>query len=581
MADRIEIRMLGRLYVRRANGEVVEGDEWTTGKTADLLRILALNANRPVSVSGLVDKLWPDVDEAKGRASLRTAASRVRRVLGSPCIERHLGGLVLRNAWVDVSSFRTIVLEAKSAMHAKDYAAVVSLAREAEALYVADFHAHDDKSIWSSETRESLRMSRQLLLADAGDSAVQLLWMRDAIDFATLALASDPSFERPHRTLMTAHAGLGEIELALRAFDHCRVNLSQELGADPSPQTRALHIQILSGDFDDFETPPFTGREDEVESLAGIVRDSIAGDGCDVIILSGAHGSGRKALLHAASERVPHSHVRQVSDDGLGSSTKVKLASVTSDRRSDIIIWGSGAADLDQEVGEVTDYLGGLDPARPKVFAVITSEEAGDAITNRLQGGSLTVRHLKTKKMNDEDLSKLATTILSSSVTSRLMSELRDRSLGLSGRAVEVLREWIASGWIISTASGLDLYNDSAAVSGLSPVGDQFRILLEQVSSDEMEFCQLIAVIDKPVKAKDLISIDGFDIGHPDTLEILQERLDALSDLGIFRVSATGYEFRSRPLRDSFEAWLRPAVKARLMRQIDGTFSDHESSAIG
>src|SRR4051794_36296516 len=99
LVDRIEVRMFGRLFVRRSNGEVVHPDEWSTGKTADLLRLLALNGNRPVSVQSLINNLWPDVEEDKAKASLRTAASRVRQVLGEPCIERRLGGLILRNSW--------------------------------------------------------------------------------------------------------------------------------------------------------------------------------------------------------------------------------------------------------------------------------------------------------------------------------------------------------------------------------------------------------------------------------------------------------------------------------------------------
>lgn len=67
--DRIEIRMFGRLFVRRSNGDVVDSDEWSTGKTADLLRLLALNGNRPVSVQSLINKLWPDVDDDKAKAA--------------------------------------------------------------------------------------------------------------------------------------------------------------------------------------------------------------------------------------------------------------------------------------------------------------------------------------------------------------------------------------------------------------------------------------------------------------------------------------------------------------------------------
>ena len=575
MTDRIEIRMLGRLFVRRSDGDVVDGDEWSTGKTTDLLRLLALNANRPVSVNGILDKLWPDVDEVKARASLRTAASRVRRALGSACIDRHLGGLVLRDVWVDVVAFQSIVNEARAAMHAREWARVVSLAREAEALYVADFRAYDDKSVWATEVRETLKMSRQMLLADAGESAVQLLWMRDAIDFSTLAIASDPCFERPHRSLMLAHTGLGEIELALRAFEHCRVNLSQELGADPSPQTRALHIQILSGDFDEGPPTPFTGREAEVSSLAKVIAESIASDGCEVVCLTGPDGSGRESLLQAAVARVPRARVRQLLDDGHGSSTAVKLASVVSDRRSDVAVWGPVDGDPAWAVTTLMAFLSGLDSGVPRVIAIITSDEAGDLLENNVLDSHITLYRKVTGTISDTDLAALAGVILSGTATPRLLRDLQEQSGGLAGKAVTILREWIASGWIISTVSGLDLYNDAAAVAGMPPVGDHFRVLLEQLSIEEMEFCELLAIVDHPVSAGTVSEMGRVGGRTLEDVDTIQSRLDALADLGILRIGARGYEFRNRAIRDSFESWLRPAVRARLLRQIDGKFHEH------
>ena len=567
MNDRIEIRMLGQFFVRRSDGEVVAADEWNTGKTTDLLRLLALNANRPVSVSGLLEKLWPDVEEVKARASLRTAASRVRRALGTAQIDRQLGRLVLRDVWVDVVAFQTIVHEAKAAMHARDYARVVSLAREAEALYIADFRAHDDKSVWATEVRESLMMSRQTLLADAGVSAVKLLWMRDAIDFSTLAITADPCFERPHRSLMRAHAGLGEVELALRAFEHCRANLSQELGADPSSQTRALHIQILSGNIEEFPVTPFTGREREVESLAAAIAAGIASNGCDVVCLTGPEGSGREALLQAAVAQVPRARIRQPLNDGLN-TTAVKLPNVVSDRRSDVSVLGPIDGEPAREANRMMVFLSGLVPGVPRVISVLTSESAGDLLEDHLRDGPINLHRRSTSKISDQDLAALAYAVLSGTATPTLLKELKEQSEGLAGYAVSILREWIASGWVISTANGLALYNDAGAVTGMPPVGNHFRMLLEQVNHQELEFCQLLAIIDSPVSASAILALNSDDVGNSEKLDEIQFLLDEMADLGILRISAQGYEFRNFAIRDSFVSWLRPAVKARLMHKI-------------
>lgn len=574
MTDRTEIRMFGRLFIRRPDGEVVDDEAWNTGKTADLLRILALDANRRVSVTSLLDKLWPTVDEARARASLRTAASHLRRMIGAECIDRHLGGLVLRNAWVDVVAFRTLVLEARSALHARDHQRVVRLAREAEALYLADFYAHDDKSEWAIEARESLRMSRQSLLADASASAVTLMWMRDAIDFASLAIAVDPCLERAYWSLMRAHAGLGEVELALRAFERCRINLAQELGADPSPQTRALHLQILSGDIDDISLTPFTGRTEEVVSLAALIKACIRHDGCDLICLTGPKGSGRGALLQAAAAAVPRSHLRQLLGDGRDTTDPLMLARGLSTKRSDVTMAGPLDGDPDYVSGRIQSFLAALDPNVPRVLVAVTSAETGERLQDLLRDSPVAVHVQSTGPITDSDLAELARSALSSDPTPRLLSELKEQSGALAGRAVGILREWIASGWIISTQSGMDLYNDTAAVDGAHPVGNYFRANMEQMSPEQVEFCGLLALLDLPISApaiRDALAATADDT--PPSLEDVRSTLDELADLGVVRIDRGRYAFRNLELRDAFESWLRPAVKTRILRRIESTGS--------
>lgn len=571
--DRIEIRMFGRLFVRRSNGDVVDPDEWSTGKTTDLLRILALNGNRPVSVQSLIAKLWPDVEEDKAKASLRTAASRVRHVLGEPCIERSLGGLVLRNSWNDVTAFRSIVHDIATSARNGDHAHVVELAREAEALYVADFHAYDDKASWAIETRDSIKMSRQTMLAEAGESALKLMWMRDALDLSTLAIAEDPCFERPHRTLMRAHAALGEVDLALRAFEHCRVCLSQELGADPSPQTRALHIQILSGDVGELSIKPFAGRADEVRRLATDLRTAMSGEGCEVVCVTGPPGSGRGALLEAATARVPHAALHYLLEGGTPTSDAEALAGLVSTRRSDITVWGPADGHSSWEAIRVLIFLAGLDPTIPRVIAVITSSEAADLLGSALLGGPTPMHRIDTGPVSDDDLEALASAALSGTVTPRLLCELAQQSERLAGRAVWVLRDWMASGWIISTSDGLDLYNDASALMGEPPVGDYFRLTMEQLSLGAREFCHFLSLIDRPATA-DLVHKLGRSTW---TVEEVQAELDELADLGLLRLGAQGYEFRNRAIKDAFQHNLRPAARARTRRRIEGDLEREES----
>ena len=95
--ETIEIRLFGPMLVRRADGSVVQQAEWRTSKTMDLLRLLALNAGQAVTISSLLDKLWPEVEAERGRASLRTAASQLRKILRTDNLERRPGSMILHH----------------------------------------------------------------------------------------------------------------------------------------------------------------------------------------------------------------------------------------------------------------------------------------------------------------------------------------------------------------------------------------------------------------------------------------------------------------------------------------------------
>jgi len=244
----LRVRLLGDLEVQRLDGTIVSHDEWRTGKTTDLLRILALNNGRPVRISSVLDKLWPDVGWDRARASLRNAGSQIRRATRMNCIVRKDGSVLLQGAWVDAALFLNdahfVQLAAQAARHVR----VLHLTRAAERLYRGDFHAYDDDSPWACAEREHLAQSRRRVLCAAAEAAIALGKYQDALTYAEAAVQIDRSSETAHRALMRAHAALGEIGSALRAFETCRAHLAEELGADPSMQTRALHLRLLRGE---------------------------------------------------------------------------------------------------------------------------------------------------------------------------------------------------------------------------------------------------------------------------------------------------------------------------------------------
>ncbi|MGS0687026.1 AfsR/SARP family transcriptional regulator, partial [Nakamurella sp. GG22] len=240
--------MLGSLVVRRADGTEVHRGEWRTGKVIDLLRLLALADGEPVASKSLVASLWPGSDQQHGNASLRTAASQIRRIVGGDHVERSLSGLRLRHAWIDVTEFRRLATQAHQLAALGHHNAVRIAAREASELYRGDFGAHDDGAEWVQSERNSLSGAHQVLLCDAAEAAIELGLGHEGVDFARRATTVDPFSERATRLLMRGHAAVGEVCLALREYERCRLLLVDELGIDPSPPTRELHLALLRGE---------------------------------------------------------------------------------------------------------------------------------------------------------------------------------------------------------------------------------------------------------------------------------------------------------------------------------------------
>lgn len=243
----MRVRLLAGLEVVRGDGTIVPAREWRTGKTMDLLRILALSNARPVRASRLIETLWPGVSDERARGSLRTASTHIRQATRVNCVVRHPEGLVLTGAWVDAVEFLDTTRAARKQAREGSHEDVLAMARAAEELYVGDLHAYDDESDWAKSEREHLVRMRYGLLCDAATAALELGTFAEALDFASTAVEVDPRSETGQRALMSAYAELGDISAALRTYETYRARLADELGADPSLQTRDLHLRILRG----------------------------------------------------------------------------------------------------------------------------------------------------------------------------------------------------------------------------------------------------------------------------------------------------------------------------------------------
>ena len=355
--DRLEIRMLGSFQVRRKDGSAVDPKEWRTAKVVDLLRLLALRADEPVPAHVLVGALWPGSDARRGHSSLRTATSMLRRVVGAECLQRSLAGIRLTDVWVDVAAFREMAGTVDRLAATGDLQAALTVARDADALHRGEFRAQDDSAEWAHSERRSLAGIYQALLCDASGAAAGLGHGREAVDFAARALTVDPFSERASRLLMRAHAEVGELSLALREYERCRNLLAEELGVDPSPETREVHLSLLCSQPDIVAAPDRRVRPKEALRVPPAQHDDPAGAADDPQSVQG------ESRLHmAVTVCLPHrqfARAHRYADEaaGLSDSPAARARAVVAAWLPDVLLGRANAARGPLAAAELTDRL--------------------------------------------------------------------------------------------------------------------------------------------------------------------------------------------------------------------------------
>ena len=330
MAAALSLSLLGS-FAAILDGQPVTA--FGTDKARALLAYLAVEADRAHRRDALAGLFWPESPQDRARHSLRQALSSLRRSLGDAdraepflLVERE-SVQFNRGAGARLDVAELLALAAASRSHAHrhvDNCLPCMGRREAVAgLYrgpfLAEFFLADSIAFeeWASLWRERIRRQVQEALAGLvlyyelrGDLA-------RAIEAARRQVEIEPWLEEAHRQLICLLALDGRRSAALAQYEACRQALAQELGVEPTAETRALYEQIRQGEEAGGEwrvaggaapryslppaPTPFVGREEERRELADLLADP----GCRLVTLTGPGGIGKTRLaLQVAVEQV-------------------------------------------------------------------------------------------------------------------------------------------------------------------------------------------------------------------------------------------------------------------------------------
>ncbi len=576
--ERIEVRVLGSLRVRRADGTVVDPAEWRTAQTADLLRLLALHVGEPVAVDVLVEALWPNVDESRGRASLRTAASRIRKALDEDCVQRRLGGLVLTGAWVDANAFGALAQQSRRHILNGELAKAVTTTREAEALYLGEFHSHHDNTEWALRERHALAATFRTMIADAAEASATLTWWHDTIDLAERTLLAEPCSERAYRALMRGQRGLGEISLALKTYDRCRRVLGNEIGADPSAETHALYLELLADEPSILAPPEFTGRDHEQAWLRELALTCATNREPTLACLLGQAGSGKTRLVERVLP-VEGSSLTSISCTADADPWPALLAGIGADVPSS----EAGTVTLRDPVTVLVDdahllsaeainlLADGLASLRGPVCVVLAAQPQlhdgrCERLIDALPGHA---SRLTLVPLGSEEVAELCATLLHGDASEALTTEVMTRTAGLPGAVVALARSWASAGRIAATSTGLVVLHGGLKDRPDDPRRQLLAQAVDHLSPAAMDVLHLIAVLGRPVTPELLLPLTSdARPPSPDDDTWLRATLGHLTDLTLLTPSEAGLAPRDPLLADLVLTWLRPSARQRLHRRV-------------
>ncbi len=307
----MEFRLLGDVEAR------LDGQRLETGHARQRCVLVALlvDVNRPIPVDQLVDRVWADEPPHRARNALAGYLSRLRNLLagaGDVRIVREPGGYVLTtNALsVDLHLFRHMAAQARAAADPLEAAAFFDKALD---LWRGEPFAALDTP-WVNEVRTALEAERLSVVLDRNDAALRAGRHAELLGELTAALQAHSLDERLAAQLMLAQYRSGRQAQALDTYRQMRERLVEELGVDPSPPLREVHLQILDGDPGAEAAPPapvrtrphaglprratsFVGREREVRRVADALHEG------PLVTLTGVGGVGKSRLALEAAGR--------------------------------------------------------------------------------------------------------------------------------------------------------------------------------------------------------------------------------------------------------------------------------------
>ena len=252
------VRLFGGLEVSRRRSDRSGKRDWRKRKARLLFAMLATKRGHDVPRDQVFEYLWPDMDEERAKNNLYVVWSTMKSVLGGTPkgalrvpTSRALAGCVARFATTSDQTRR--VRGGLARAHERGVADRASDALLEPTSSIAEPVSRRSCCLATSTTTGSpaSRSHYRSNFVDAMLRASQLLMMRGRPwERARLRSTCNPDGLRCARTstrcALRCQIAAGQRSSAIDTYFQCRDRLAEELGLDPSAETRALYDQILA-----------------------------------------------------------------------------------------------------------------------------------------------------------------------------------------------------------------------------------------------------------------------------------------------------------------------------------------------
>lgn len=244
------VRTLGPLGVWRGDTPVA-AHEWQREKARQLFLLLVTQRGQFLQREQIADLLWPDLPADAAGRDFKVALNALHRALEPGRAREAQPFFVVRraNAYglnpaarveVDADHFERLVVaagEGEEKIHSL---------RQALALYEQDYLPDCRYDDWAELPRQRLAQLYQAAAGRLAQLSIAAGAWEEAIAVCQAALGRDVCWEPGYRLLMQAYAGQGNTSQVQNSFNRCVAALGEELGVEPSPETRALLVSLKS-----------------------------------------------------------------------------------------------------------------------------------------------------------------------------------------------------------------------------------------------------------------------------------------------------------------------------------------------